>query len=328
MSKVENKQKSVHTNTNVTTYSYTQVYGKHSNTHTNYSAYGNWGDWADWGDGGYKAAYKPGAYYSRSGYSKNNPHSNHTNATSYTQADSVNRSPKITGTVSNSGVYGKTNYISINATLTYSDTEGDARSKTRIYYAYSSNNSTWGNWTLLVEQAATTYTWNVSNSTTYPNGYYKLAVTVYDGHTWSALPSGTTFVTNYVESGQQAVTTYNDDISYAVSSSFRIVHYTPPTWLGSTYSAQRFNQLEDEINNARTAFGLTPYTFTTTDAVSNFTIIKASDLNQFKTASNDVYKNSTGSNYSFTHTPVVDEKIQNIAITQIQDLLSSVNKGN
>lgn len=333
MEKIENKQKSVHTNTDIATYNYSQVYGNHTNNHTDYGKYGDWADWGDgsWTDSGiwHSNAYKraPGYQYSKSGYNQGTQHTNYTQLTGYTQTNTVNRSPKITGTVGNTGVYGKTNYISINATLTYSDTENNARSKTRIYYAYSSNGSSWGNWTLLVEQTATTYRWNISNANTYPNGYYKIAVTVYDGNSWSALPSGTTFVVNHIEKGQTATNAYNNDISWAYSAPFRIVHYTPPTWLGEIYSAQRFNQVESEIGKARTAFGLGSYTFATTNAVSNLTIINASDLNQFKTASNAVYSNSTGSNYSFSHTPAKNAEIKNAAITQIQTLLEKVNKG-
>lgn len=44
MEKIENKQKSVHTNTDIATYNYSQVYGNHTNNHTDYGKYGDWAD--------------------------------------------------------------------------------------------------------------------------------------------------------------------------------------------------------------------------------------------------------------------------------------------
>ena len=117
-----------------------------------------------------------------------------------------------------------------------------------------------------------------------------------------------------------------DTITYAESGVFKIIHYTPPTWITDYYTKPQVDQIVTEINAARTAFGLSSYTFTTTDYVKDFTLIAAQQMNEFHAAANDVYKAAKGSNYTYTNTKVTTgQEIIRADMRDIQDLLSRLS---
>jgi hypothetical protein len=165
-------------------------------------------------------------------------------------------------------------------------------------------------------------------------GFYKVAVTTTDGVTWSASLNTTTntFVAHHKQQGTQGtvedVTTY-DTVSYAVSNSFKIIHYTPPTWLTNYYTVAQMDQLQDEVNKARTSFGLNSYTFSTATIVADFTPIKANDITELQTAANAVYQAAKGSNYTFNDTlnstDINKTKIVNQNLKDIQNLLDDLS---
>lgn len=229
------------------------------------------------------------------------------------------------GTGLATGTYGTPTIVFNFANITKSDPENNAISKYRIYTAYSTDGVTFGAWSLLAETTSTTYSWTVTNVTA---GFYKVAVTIFDGSTWSALlnSAGTGWTAHQIENGNQGYATDKDTITYAVSDVFKIIHYTPPTWITDYYTVPQVEQIVEEIGKARSAFGLSAYTFSTANYIANFTIITADQMNEFHSAANDVYVAAKGSNYAYTHTSVIsDEEIRNIDMRDMQDLLDDLS---
>jgi len=222
------------------------------------------------------------------------------------------------------GTYGTPTITFDMANITKSDPENNAITKYRIHTAYSADGTTFGAWSLLTEISTTTYTWTVTSVTA---GFYKVAITVFDGSTWSALlnDAGTGWTADQVA----AAGTYNankDTITYAVSDVFKIIHYTPPQWITDYYTVPQVEQIVTEIGKARSAFGLSSYTFSTANYISNFTIISSDQMNEFHSAANDVYVAAKGSNYAYTHTTVSPEdEIKNVDMRDMQDLLDNLS---
>ena len=360
------KQKSVHANGQTVTivHSKTDKYDKantyskgdgyHKNdwgNHSNSSHYSetpcHWNDACGWTGGWHSNTYgqSTGGYSNGGWYSNANAYTNggtYTNtSTNYTNntvnINTVNWSPKVSNAILNSANYGGSNTITLNiANIAYADTENNARSAWRIYYHYrTTSTGNWGNWTLVAEVTGTTYSWNISSLSP---GYYQVAITVYDGNSWSALLSGNTFITDYretlIESSSTSKdtttktivtpTTNYDTISYALSQEFTIFRYTPPAWLSNQWKKATMDQIYTEVNKARNVFDLAPYSFSNTPIITNFTFVKASDMEQLVTAANEVATKAgkpTITNAATETTIVSDTTLQ-----RLQNLLDSLAK--
>ena len=356
--KVKIIQKAVHTNGYIQTYRYTQAntytrQNTYSRSYSNggYSWHANSGcnTWRDgsWNDGWCEnnSIYER-SNWSQDSYSQRNDYAN----TNYTQATStrtdfntVNKSPTVAwgSATPNGGTVG-TNSITINLTnMTYSDNESNAVSQYKIYYTYSSNNSTYGVYTELatLTNGTKTYTWNITNCST---GYYKIAVIAFDGNSWSAVlnTDKKTWKSDYklgtaptAGANQQVVLTENTDyetITYALSPAIHIVKYTPPTWIQNPFTKETHDQLMTEINKARTGVGLAAYTFTNASIVEDFTIITENDIQELRTSANAAYKEVTGNDYVFTNS-LSDSDINKTIrrgqdVLDIQTLLTNLSK--
>lgn len=353
--KIKIIQKAVHTNGYIQTYRYTQA-----NTYTRGSGYsrgysnGGYSWHANsgcntWRDGSWNDGWcENNNIYERSNWSQNSysnadtyTNTNYTQATTRSDFNTVNKSPSVAwGSATPAGGIVGTNSITINLTnMTYSDTESNAVSKYRIYYSYSSNDSSYGAYTLLSEQTGKTYTWNISSLST---GYYKIAVTAYDGNSWSALLNSakTGWTSDYKKgtaptagTNQQVFLVENKDyetITYAISPAIHVVKYKPPTWIANPYTKETHDQLMTEINKARADVGLTAYTFTNASIVKDFTIITENDIQELRTSSNAVYKNVQGKDYTFTNA-LSDSDINKTTrrgqdVLDIQTLLTNLTK--
>ena len=326
------------------------AYSNRSNWGENWRKYSNWADWRDtWSDGGWPNTYGNGGWsehrngYSNGGYGAYSNHTNYTqaaNQNSYSKAtyteetgrtpqNVINAGPTLSGNPTpNSGIINR-NVVTLDWNgVTYGDDGTSAATKYRVYYSYcATQNGTYGNWTLLSEQTAKTYNWTITNVA---KGYYKIAVTAYDGASWSALPSGATWTFHYIDN--TTASTHVDPgstiktISYALGGPVKIVHYDPPTWLNEYYTKAAMDQLVEETNKARTAFDLSSYSFTTTSYVSNFTIITLQDFADLNTANNQTYNLYKGTNYTFTSGintsgATNSQQIVNQAITDIRNLI-------
>ena len=91
------------------------------------------------------------------------------------------------------------------------------------------------------------------------------------------------------------------------------------------------DQLHEEVNKARTAFGLNSYTFATSSVVADFTLIKSSDITELQTAANAAYYAAKGSNYTFNDTLDSSDANKTTIVNQnlkdIQNLLDSLGGG-
>ena len=312
------KQKAVHSNGYTANWRYTD-WGDWSRS--SYTARSSWPYTADWG-------YDSGGYY-YTDYGQYYRNRNYWENTNDGVVNTVNYSPKLANgsALLTSSQYGTATITIDLSKLTYTDTESNAATKWRIFKAFSSNGTSFGAWTQLAEISTKSYTWTVTSETA---GYYKIAVTVYDGYSWSAILENGTFKAHHIENGNVNTNTY-DTVSYAESSVFKIVHYMPPTWLTDYYTVAQMNQLKEEVNKARTSFGLSSYTFTTASIVADFTLIKANDIKELQTAANDVYKSARGSDYVFTDaidsSDVNKTKIVSQNLKDIQNLLDNLVDG-
>ena len=309
------KQKAVHSNGYTANWRYTD-WGDWSRS--SYTARSSWPYTADWG-------YDSGGYY-YTDYGQYYRNRNYWENTNDGVVNTVNYSPKLANgsALLTSSQYGTATITIDLSKLTYTDTESNAATKWKIFKAFSSNGTSFGAWTQLAEISTKSYTWTVTSETA---GYYKIAVTVYDGYSWSALLSNGSFVAHHIENGNVNTTAY-DTISYAESSVFKIVHYTPPTWLTDYYTVAQMDQLKTEVNKARTSFGLQSYTFTTASIVADFTPITAKDIQELQTAANDVYKSEKGSDYTFADKINNTDTNKTVIVKQnlidIQNLLDSL----
>lgn len=308
----------------------------HSNT-----AHVESGGWSNWGQNSYSRSnwndccyYEGGCWYwcwhgnsnsySR-GYSNYGNHSQ-TNAhnNTYLSSNSVNVSPSVGGAINpNSGNATGTNItVNINS-ISYSDPEGDGWSSWRLY----ASGPSYSNIQLLTEQSASnkTYNWNIG---ALAGGNYYLYVTVYDGITWSALPSGSSWTAHYIEAGNTIVNSYyNSPINYYKSGVITVIKYTTPTWIDNTYfTDEEYAQVHDEVVKARSAFGLGSYSFSNTITVGNFQKITATDMNQVRTAANEIYVKQKGSNYPFTTSPGVGTTAKKADINDVKKLLEALTK--
>lgn len=355
------KQHAVHANGYTATYTYSQAnlhtdysktvhndnggYNKYSDHH-DHSDYGNWSDWSDtYRVGSYTetkygargGSYSRGGYYAYGNhidsnpqqYSQNYSQANYTKETGRTQQNVVNRSPALSSSPTpNSGLLNRDVVVINWSGVGYSDDNTSSASKYRVYYSYcTTSNGTYGNWTQLSEQTGTSYSWTITNVA---KGYYKIAITAYDGATWSALPSGNSWVAHHITNTTATTKIENtsyDTISYALGGPIKIVHYNPPSWLNEYYTAAAMNQLVQETKKARSAFDLSGYSFTNDNYIGNFTIITLQDFKELDAANNETYKLYKGSNYSFksgvnTSGASNAQEIKNQAIIDIRDLLN------
>ncbi len=324
---------------------------------------GNW--YANHNDRGYddhtdRSTYTKSGYnnhtnrsaYSRSGYDNhtNRAAVNSTAETSRTPTNTKNEAPKISGSTFPTSRYYNSKSIKILLnSLSYSDDNTSTATKYRIYYQYcATQNGTYGNWTQLSEQTALSYTWNASNATAYPGGWYKIGVTVYDNGSWSAKPSGNGWTYDHVEDHPtNGVTAANNGTGYqnyrqdstkyettfaAVSSPIRIYHYSSPAndsdnntnWNTDYYSVENIEQVQDETNKVLSAMGQSTITFTNTPVVSNFTIITWQDMQELRSGVTTAYQLKT--NTAPTLSPQSDW-IENQKIIDIQDLLDILGEG-
>lgn len=345
-------------------------YTKGGSGHSKWNEHNNWGDWWDaWGrcnqTGGscrdndyYSQSYSnSGSYsksYSNSGtYSKSYSDYGQSTTTYNETTDQNNKSPQIPSGIPTSGTpnWG-TNKLTIDLTsIDYSDPESNAKAGYRIYYNYkSSTNESWGTWTLIganestynsATTTSTSYDWNITNLA---QGYYKIAVTVFDGNTWSAILN--TAKTNFTNHHRQAFVESDTGASsnprtiktaidklvsettyYAESSQFSLFKYVPPTWLTDPWKKATIDQLREEINTARETFGLTTYTFSNIPVVEDFTLVRVTDITEAQSAVNEVLSAAGKPIPTYEKTPTLNNTEVSIdPIAELQNLLDSLSK--
>lgn len=349
------KQNAVHSNATVTVFTYNKqdttrrTTDSHSNANGNEHSrnHGNYADWTRYGNAGDWCG--DCHQYGCSDYSRHNNHNNYSEKYSYSNygqetqtgqytINSNNASPVMSGasTMSRQSI----NSILINLSgVGYSDDQG--RSSFGLYYRYRKNqSSSWGNWVFIANTNATSYTWNITSLAV---GYYQIAVTGYDGSSWSAILSNGVFINDHKEalsysnvtSGNTRTVTqpsdttaYEKSASYAVSSEFGIFRYTPPTWLTDPWKKATIDQLREQLNVARTNMGLASYTFSNTSVVSNFTVVHLNDIKEAQTQINEIYKAAGKSTTNFSGKSYMqpNAEVSKEAITDIQKLLDALGK--
>lgn len=349
------RQHAAHTN-GVTTVYNTQTTGYTRNVYSRADSYSknehrDWGDWYDaWSNCTQSCTGRADSYSRANSYSRSTAYTK--TSVTYTKTTNTNNvSPTITGTVGSGQPNWANNTLLINlSSLSYSDNENNAKSGYRIYYQYrSSSSGSWGTWNIIGANESTltsktttsnSYSWNISSLA---QGYYRLAVTTFDGTTWSAiLNSGKTGFTNHhrqllsasdTTSGSTRTvvtvtdTQANEATSYALSSQFSLFKYVPPTWLTNPWKKETIDQLRSEINEARTTFGLSEYTFSNIPVVSDFTIIRTSDITEAQTAFNAVSSTAGKGTPTYSKTPTSNKTdVSTNPIQELQNLLNNLSK--
>ena len=109
-----------------------------------------------------------------------------------------------------------------------------------------------------------------------------------------------------------------------LSDEFTIFRYTAPDWLTDQHKKATLDQAYTEVNKARAAFNLSEYSFTNTPIVIDFTWIKADDMAELVTASNEIAKKANKN--AISNSAVKGEDIAETTLQRIQNLLDSLGE--
>ena len=217
------------------------------------------------------------------------------------------------------------------------DWSGFNRECTAIrFYLETSTTKTFteSNFTLLGEVNATSsvYNWTVSSLATDAQSLYaRIGITGYNG-SWSALMSNGKInvqdsheqMTNGGTNPKITVQSWTDvAASYMLSSIFKIYYYKPPTWL-TTPTKATIDQLDTEVNKARGKLDTTAYTFADRPIISNFTLMKASQIASSIAGTKDIV--TIDGRGTLPAAPAKGDLLTNTAIRQLQSILDNMGK--
>jgi hypothetical protein len=247
-----------------------------------------------------------------------------------------NYSPKITGGVITAPVQTFNTSIPLSwPSVTFTDQDSGQTIQYLLYYRYKSTaGGAFGPYTLIttLPSSTTTYSLNTSNTTTFPNGYYRVAIITFDGKEYSAKLSADkmSFIADNTEKATSpGPGTYTPAIAtFLETNDLNVVHFqmdSLPYTVGNQDTRFRkvnMDFLRSKMNEAATSFGQGTVSWTDPTITVNLTLIKAQHVNELRTKGNSIRTAIGRTGWAWTRASLAaGTKIQGADLNDILALL-------